>query len=65
MHARDSPANIPFISTAGDLFYKLLAIAYLYISGTEAKFKLRSVVVLIPFFLQAIAGARGELSLQC
>lgn len=60
MHARNSPANIPIISAVGDLFYKLLSIAYLYTSGTERKFKARSIIVLIPFFLQAIAGARGE-----
>lgn len=60
MHGRDSSLSIPLLSILGDVFYKLSAVAYLWTSESARNFKRRSVWVLLPFFLQAIAGARGE-----
>ena len=60
MHARETSASIPLISMIGDLFYKLSAIAFLWASTSADEFKRRGTLVLVPLFLQAIAGARGE-----
>lgn len=60
MHARDGAGSIPLLSTLGDLFFKLSAVAFLWASKSGSDFRRRSFWVLVPFFLQAIAGARGE-----
>ena len=60
MHARNTSSGVPFITVVGDLFYKLIAVSYLWSSTSDREFKQRAILVLVPFFFQAIAGARGE-----
>lgn len=60
MHKQKTDLGLPFVTMIADMFYKLVAFLLLYFTRQRRQFIVVCALFALPFFIQAIAGGRGE-----